>query len=92
MKSITNLKNGNLTAGVHTPPVDEEVKVVEGDAYLDLPSATDEDIQSIINGYGHEDDGSNNTLSSSYEFDDSNIPVATDEDIQAIIDGYRRIF
>lgn len=75
-------------------PVDEEIIIVEDEdeRFLNLPAATDEDIQAIIDGYGHEDVDSNNISSNSTEFDDSNIPVATDEDIQAIIDGYRRRF
>ena len=59
-----------------TPPEDEPIIIVneENEEYLNLPSATDEDIQAIIDNYGHEEENNNNTSSSSttYEFDDSN--------------------
>ena len=74
-------------------PIEEPVIMVDDgeEDYTNLPSATDEDIQAIIDGYGKDENDSNRILSNNtYEFDDSNIPVATDEDIQAIIDGYVR--
>ena len=81
-----------------TPIEDEPTIIVDDNESIeqpDLPSATNDDIQAIINGYDYEnEDNSNNTSSDSNyeEFDDSNIPVATNDDILNIINSYRSIF
>lgn len=58
-----------------------------GTSTTEIPVATDEDIQNIIDGYGNEENESASSPSHE-EFDDSNMISATDEDIQNIINGY----